>query len=231
MSGVLLEKSIDKSRELVSFVVGNGESRSGFDLNKLNDYESWACNLAALEFNATNAVAADRYIVAKLIKENFQGNLWTREDNKSLYGTHENVKYFPPLPYKGDHKYDQQIHWGSGLNAAMMACAQDKKMICFLGFDLYGTVTDPSKVNNIYKNQDGYSDANSRAVDPRHWIYQFERLFKLYPQTSFVFIKRLDYPRANWDEFTNVYFDTYENLHHYLKELNWPIFDSLFVGM
>jgi len=227
VSGVLLEKSIDKSKELISFVVGNGESRGGFDLHRLDQHETWACNLSALDFDAEHAVAADRYIVNALIKQQCSATIWTREDNRSLYEKHEHVKYFPPLPYKGDHKYDQQIHWGSGLNAAMMACAKDKQMICFLGFDLYGTVEDPTKINNIYKNQDGYSDANSRAVDPRHWIYQFERLFKLYPQTSFVFIKRLDYPRANWDEFPNVYFDTYENLHYYLNEIRDPVVGTI----
>ena len=224
MSGVLLEKSIDKNLESISFVVGNGESRSGFDLNRLNAHEAWACNLSALEFDSKNAVAADRYIVSTLIEKQYPGTIWTR-DGWSF--DNNNIKHFLPLPYQGDHKYDQQIHWGSGLNAAMMACAKNKKMICFLGFDLYGTVTDPLKINNIYKNQDGYADANSRAIDPRHWIYQFEQLFKLYPQTSFVFIKRLDYPRASWDEFPNVYFDTYENLHYYLNEIHDPVVGTI----
>lgn len=227
MSGVLLEKSINRDVESTSFVVGNGESRAGFNLNRLNNHRTWACNLSALEFNSLNAVAADRYIVDSLIKQQYTGTVWTRVDNRRFYNTVENINYFPGLPYQGDHKYDQQIHWGSGLNAAMMACAEDKKTVCFLGFDLYGTVTDPAKINNIYKNQDGYSDANSRAVDPRHWIYQFEQLFKLYPQTSFVFIKRLDYPRANWDEYPNVYFDTYENLHYYLNEIHEPIVGTI----
>lgn len=227
MSGVLLEKSINRDVDATSFVVGNGESRSGFDLNRLNDHRSWACNLSALEFNSGNAVAADRYIVNALLEKNYAGTIWTRADNSVLYQQYDHVQYFPSLPYQGDHKFDQQIHWGSGLNAAMIACSENKKTICFLGFDLYGTVTDPAKVNNIYKNHDGYSDANSRAVDPRHWIYQFERLFKLYPQTSFVFIKRLDYPRANWDEHPNVYFDTYENLHYYLNEIHSPVVGTI----
>lgn len=222
MSGEHSEKLI----EHVGFVIGNGESRAGFDLNLVKDYDNWACNLSALDFDSQQAVAADRYIVKSLVGKGYQNTIWTRSMHKGLFNSNTNVNYFPELPYQGDHKYDQQIHWGSGLNAAMLACRENKKVLCFLGFDLYGSGENFKKVNNVYKDQDGYSDSTSRAIDPRHWIYQFEKLFKLYPQTNFVFIKRLDYPRADWDNYTNVYFDNYENLHKYLKDLSWSGFIS-----
>lgn len=219
MSGVLLEKSIDKNPDTLAFVIGNGESRQGFDLNKIAGFNNYACNLSALDFDSQQAVACDRVILNALADRGYAQSVWTRASLCNL-PLQLKLASLPPLPYKGDHKYDQQIHWGSGLNAVLTACDHGHNMLLMLGFDLFGSGASLDKINNIYKNSPGYKDSDARPVNPVHWIHQFQKLFKLYPLTSFVFIKREDYPRAPWDEFPNVYFDNYENLHNYIKDFD-----------
>jgi len=51
-----------------------------------------------------------------------------------------------------------------------------------IGFDLWGI---NGKHNNIYKDTNNYESSEYHAVDPSHWIPQFERMFATYCNVRF----------------------------------------------
>ena len=95
----------------------------------------------------------------------------------------KNVLPVPGLPYIGDLKQDNPIHWGSGCYAVLLAAELGFKEITLLGFDLHG-INDC--VNNIYKGTNNYSKIDAQAVDPVYWVYQIGKVFKHFPDTHFI---------------------------------------------
>ena len=118
------------------------------------------------------------------------------------------VLALPNLIAEGTERMDQPFHWGSGPYAVLLGATLDNK-ISLLGFDLY---SDDNKVNNIYKGTEGYSSADSHAVDHSYWVHQIAKVFEWFPQKTF----RI-YNKENWNmpkewNLANVSLDTLNNL-------------------
>lgn len=200
----------------VSFVIGNGNSRSKFDLNLLHGKGmTYGCNLLAHDHDLDNIIACDRHMVVDLCSQGFaeKCNLYTRQRWASMLAD-ENIKSLSDPVKDPKHRYDREIHWNSGVHAINLAAEQGADIVVLLGFDLY-----PNKegINNIYHDQSGYSN---KPVDPSHWIYQISYLFKKFADTSFVQIQPESWvDPQEWKTFDNYSRDTYTGLKQWLREL------------
>ena len=110
----------------------------------------------------------------------------------------------PDIPFTSDNRPDQPKHWGSGSYAVLVAATKGFNEISLIGFDLY---SKNQKVNNIYKNTNNYSNSDSQTVDPSYWIYQLSRIFKHYPDTSFIIYNEAGWPMPTEWQQKNVRFE------------------------
>ena len=200
-----------------AFVIGNGESRRNTDISKLKSKGILVgCNAIHRDYIVDHLVCCDRRMAEEAINnpDNADTNIYVRDDWWRYYfkiRKHKNTKTVPDLPYQGDRKQDQPLHWGSGCYAVLVAANLGFKTIKLLGFDLYPTRTN--KVNNIYKGTENYSKEDSKGIDYSFWVYQIEKVFRHYPESKFIILNTDDWPMPSvWKSKNNVEF---ENISQY----------------
>jgi len=201
----------------IAFVIGNGHSRSVFDINQLGNHGvTYGCNLLIQDQQLDNCVACDRKLAIHLISQGYDKltNLWTRQRWLDIISAND-AKALPEPIAVAKERWDKEIHWGSGTHAANIAAEQGADVIVMLGFDLWPR---EDGLGNIYKDvQPFYED---RQVDPRCWIYQFSRLFQKFPNTSFVQIQPHSWKDpGEWTSSENYSRDDFHGLREWLKEL------------
>lgn len=124
-------------------------------------------------------ICVDKRMVQESINSNIDCKIYTR---KEWLPKHPNVYAVPDLPFEGDQRPDNPMHWGSGPYALLIAILNSKHRINLIGFDLY---SNNEYVNNLYKGTNCYDNDTKRPVDPRYWIYQIGRLFEFYSHRRF----------------------------------------------
>ena len=157
-------------------VIGNGESRASVNINKLN-YTKIGCNAILRDFKVDHLVCVDKRMLVEAFDSSYHkhAQVHTRRNNFVHYRLEKNIRMVPDLPYVGDQRPDDPIHWGAGPYAVLLAAKMTTDDVHLLGFDLYST---DNRVNNVYKNTANYSHAHKSAVDPRYWIYQIGKIFE-----------------------------------------------------
>ena len=208
---------MDGSEEMkIAFVIGNGHSRSVFDLSQLKDKGIiYGCNLLIEEMQLDNTVACDRHMVVHLIAQGFDKvtNLWTRQRwAKTVEG---NIKPLPDPVEQPKVRYDQEIHWNSGVHAVNLAANQGSDVVVMIGFDLWPR---EDGFNNIYQSRSEFY--SGKAIDPSHWIHQLGRCYDRYSDVSFVQIQPSSWKDPeDWLSRENYTRDDYSGLREWLKEL------------
>lgn len=171
-----------------SMVIGNGESRKNFNLkNYSKDYTLIGCNAIHRDLEVQHLVCCDRRMVEEAVSgsNTLNTKIYARPDWFKYYRKiqkDKRIHLVPDLPYKGNLKQDDPVHWGSGTYAVLLAATLSKNVFV-IGFDLYPV---NEKVNNIYKGTAHYKDSKSQAVDPAYWIYQIGKVFEHFPSTNFI---------------------------------------------
>tara|TARA_B100001564_G_scaffold358912_1_gene378921 strand:- start:121 stop:864 length:744 start_codon:yes stop_codon:yes gene_type:complete len=100
---------------------------------------------------------------------------------------------------------------GSGCSAVLMAAESGIKNVIIMSFDIMGAqqweMDTPSRIqNNIYKNSINYPGRESmKAYLKYEWMYQLRQTFRRFPKTNFYFINRKEYLEGN--PFLRWYFD------------------------
>lgn len=191
--------------------IGNGESRSKVNLSLLK-CPKVGCNAILRDFAVDHLVCVDRKMVKEAIESNILQTtaVYTRPDWIREYQHHFNVRQVPELPYKGDQRWDEPFHWGSGPYCVLLACQlTETRSVDLIGFDLY---SQNQTVNNMYKGTDNYSDATSRPVDPRYWIRQIGKLFEVYNDIDFRIYQKEDWQLPETWVRANVTVDSIEKL-------------------
>ena len=156
-------------------IIGNGESRLGFDLQPLKKFSTVVgCNAQFRDYNFDYFVCADRHMCQEAVNTvGKQTIIYTRDKWADMFAMWPNVKKLPALPYEGDKRQDEPFHWGTGPFAGVVATSFKPKAVFMLGFDLYPLPgADQKKDNNIYRDSKGYTYIK-RPVDPSYWIHQF----------------------------------------------------------
>ncbi len=171
-----------------ALVIGNGESRRNIDINKFQDHILIGCNAIHRDIVVNHLICCDQRMIREAVENPLTADttiyvrdLWYHYFRKIR--KNKNIKLVPDLPYKGDRRHDQPIHWGSGCYAVLLAALLEHEEVSLIGFDLYAK---ENRVNNMYKGTDNYAKIESSPVDPAYWIYQIGQVFHYFPNTKFI---------------------------------------------
>ena len=174
-------------------VIGNGESRKDIDINKYGSIKV-GCNAIFRDFYVNHLICCDRRMVTEAQQERNYGAIYTRPDWRDEFKL---CGLVPQLPYNGDTRPDDPWHWGSGPYAVLLGTSIANRFssgnteISMIGFDLY---SETKTVNNIYKGTENYEDTESRPIDPSYWIYQIDKVFENFPDTTFYYYNNKPWP-------------------------------------
>ena len=167
----------------VAFVLGNGESRKGIDIDDLKKHGTvFACNgvyrtdkpdfLIAVDPKMVLEIAESDYLLQNKVYSNF--NAQYNKNPKIL----DHVQWFKP-----------SLGWSSGPTALRMACDHGFKEIYILGFDYQGLSEGDKKnrfkVNNLFKDSRNYKKGNEQATFFGNWMNQTKKCLQDYPDVKF----------------------------------------------
>ena len=216
-----------------AFIIGNGESRNIFPIEKLKDNGIiYGCN--AIYRDHPKLCGHIVGVSPEMFEELSQ---WHNNGKESprIYGINDISKW--NYICEGDKEMDVpeglKIYriWrggnikkggkiktkdfsqarGSGCSAVLLAAESGIKNIVIMAFDRMGAqqweMDTPSRLqNNIYKNSTNYPDrASMKAYLKYEWMYQLRQTFRKFPGTNFYFINRKEYLEGN--PFLRWYFD------------------------
>jgi len=167
----------------VAFVLGNGQSRKGIDINNLKEKGTvFACNavyrthqphwLVAVDPKMMLEIAETDYVVHNKVYSNF--NRQYDKHHKLL----DHVTWSKP-----------SLGWSSGPTALRLACEQGFKEIYILGFDYQGLAVDANKnrfnLNNIYGDTRNYKRSNEQATFFGNWMNQTKKCLEDFKDVQF----------------------------------------------
>lgn len=193
------------------WAIGNGESRTQINIKNLSGPKV-GCNAIYRDFNMDYLVCVDKRMVQEALnaRVNLKDTLvYTRPDWYPQFKTLR-VRQVPPLPYKGEERWDEPFQWGSGPYAVLIAAIFAKEQyVNLIGFDLHSKT---KTINNIYKGTPNYDDADKRAVDPRYWVHQIGMVFECFPKIQYTIYqepgwelpKAWNYPQVKVDKISNI---------------------------
>ena len=167
----------------IAFVLGNGESRKGIQIEDLKQHGTvFACNgvyrtdtpdfLIAVDPKMIHEIAESDYPIKHQVWSNFNAQYNKNEKIKN------HVKWFQP-----------SLGWSSGPTALRMACDRGFKEIYILGFDYQGFVdekrTNRHKFNNLYKDTRNYKKSTDEATFYGNWMNQTKRCLQDFKDVKF----------------------------------------------
>jgi|TARA_R110000782_G_scaffold79557_3_gene157954 hypothetical protein len=160
-----------------AYIIGNGPSRIGFDLNQLKaSGQTYGCNALYRDFMPDFIFSVDTKITQKMV-----------EDEVGLKTYH----YAPSLEVnrkqsKGMlHLIPNNPYWISGNAAFWTAGVHGHKNIYLLGFDFreFGK----GELNNIYQDTDNYGPRNDDKIF-EGWLKQFRDMLKMRPYVNYIMV-------------------------------------------
>ena len=208
-----------------AFVIGNGESRNIYPIEKLKGNGIiYGCNAIYRDHPmlCDHIVAVNPPMYEELAKWHNNG-----KESPQIHGIDDISKWNYICPgddeedvpeglkiYRvwrgGDIKKGGKIRTidftesrGSGMSAVLMAAESEIKNIVIMAFDILGAqqweMETPSRIqNNIYKNSINYPDRESmKAYLKYEWMYQLRQIIRRFPNTNFYFINRKEYLYGN----------------------------------
>jgi hypothetical protein len=146
----------------IAFVLGNGVSRQGIDLDQLRAHGSiYGCNALYREFTPDVLVATDRPIATVIQESGYssQHRFYTRRPLPNLGAR------TVPRPYFG---------FSSGPIAVGLAALDSHAYIYLLGFDM--GPTPANTINNLYAGTEFYRDNNAPPTYTGNWIKQLTQV-------------------------------------------------------
>lgn len=166
----------NRGRSKTAFVLGNGLSRKGIDLETLKQYGPiYGCNAIYREFDPDYLISVDVKMVLELNKAKYQmrnPNCWTNK-NKAI----EQLTGFNIFnPSKG---------WSSGPTALWLASQHQYEKIYILGFDYRG-LQDGKQFNNVYADTPNYKKSTDGATFFGNWLRQTKSVIQGNRQIDYV---------------------------------------------
>ena len=166
----------------VAFVLGNGESRKGIDINDLKGKGTvFACNGVYRTHQPHFLVAVDPKMILEIAETDYmlQNKVWSNfnaQYNKNPKIL-DHVQWFKP-----------SLGWSSGPTALRMACDHGFKEIYILGFDYQGLSENEKnrfKVNNLFKDTRNYKKGNEQATFFGNWMNQTKKCLQDFKDVQF----------------------------------------------
>ena len=216
-----------------AFIIGNGESRNIFPIDKLKgNGVIYGCNAIYRDHPklCDHIVAVNPPMYEELATWHNNG-----KESPTIHGP-DDISSWNYI-CDGDNDYDLpsmlkiyrmwrggnlkkggkiktedfSLNRGSGCSAVLMAAESGVENIIILGFDILGAqqweMDEPSRrQNNIYKSSPNYPERTSmKAYLKYEWMYHLRQTFRKFPNTNFHFINRREYLDGN--PFLRWYFD------------------------
>ena len=202
---------INEPDNLTAHVIGNGTSRSNFDLNFLKGQvggsegvrsvgQSYGCNALYKDFNPTFLLCFNKFLIKDLVDSNYC------EDN-IVYSNMKNIKEYP----NNFHLYPQYYNSPTGILAAHIAAADGHQKIFLLGFDWYQTGKENiyfDEDSNVYGTVPDVNAANQKNTKT------MISLINLYSEAEFIRVSTVNsayYPEElNWcNNFRQISYSNY----------------------
>lgn len=178
----------------LAFVLGNGQSRTAVDLNRIKNLGSiYGCNGLYRDWEPDCLVATDRPIAEAIQRSGYS--------KKHRFYTRK------PLPDLGAQIVPRKYHGNSsGPIACALAAIDGHDRIYLLGFDM-----GPSpnmRFNNVYAGTEFYKGADAAPTFTGNWIRQLVTIAGDFPNTRF--IRVCGHTTAEIKEFKNI--GNFENI-------------------
>lgn len=155
-----------------AFVLGNGVSRQGIDLNQLRAHgKIYGCNALYREFEPDVLVSTDRPIATAI--------------QQSGYALRQKFYTRRPLPNSGAQAVPRPYFgYSSGPIAAAIAAQDGCQPVYLLGFDM-GPAQN-NQFNNIYAGTEFYKSVNSLPTFTGNWVKQIKHIVQDFSYVEFV---------------------------------------------
>ncbi len=213
----------------IAFVIGNGQSRSHFNLNTLRGKGTiYGCNALYRDFMPDVLVATDDKIREEIelseinpdVLENIPAKIpfYTRRPG-SIIKTHTD-RPWQEFDYENSHSRKIEHNWGfsSGPVALTYAGFEENNYIYFMGFDLMGIGARDNDINNIYSGTNAYKPSTAAATYYMNWVDQIRRIMLEYSDRNFARVGALNnFVPEQWKECSNHREITFEQFE---KEIN-----------
>lgn len=153
------------------FVVGNGISRAGLDLSKVQQCGPvYGCNALYRDFTPDVLVSTDTAISEHI---QHQG-----------YSQHRVMYTRRPLPGLGAKRIPQAYYgFSSGPAAVGIAALDAYAAIYMIGFDMGPSAT--GRFNNVYSDTEFYRKSSSQPIPPGNWVQQIRKICADHASTRF----------------------------------------------
>ena len=158
-----------------AYIIGNGPSRKGFDLNLLKaSGQTYGCNALYRDFVPDYLFMVDSKITKGIVEDQVYEKCICYAPSLEVNRYPGKINLIPNNPY-----------WVSGQQAMWTACVHGHKNIYLIGFDFqeYGK----GKLNNIYQDTEFYGERNSDVIFDA-WLQQFRTLIKQRPYCRFTIV-------------------------------------------
>jgi len=160
---------------ITAFVLGNGISRKGIDLNHLRTRgKIYGCNALYREFLPDVLVATDRPIATAIQESGYA--------QKNTFYTRRPIEGFGALQVPKSY-----FGYSSGPIATAIAAQNGHSQVYLLGFDMGPTPSN--RFNNIYAGTEFYKSADAQPTFTGNWIKQLIHIAQDYPNTEFIRVK------------------------------------------
>ena len=167
----------------IAFVLGNGESRKGIDINDLKEHGTvFACNGVFRTHQPHWLIAVDPKMMLEIAETDYVIHNKVYSNYNQQYAKHQKLL---------DHVTwsKPSLGWSSGPTALRLACEQDYKEIYILGFDYQGHSeggkNNRFRFNNIFKDTRNYKKSNDEATFYGNWMNQTKRCLQDFKDVKF----------------------------------------------
>ena len=164
----------------VAFVLGNGESRKGIDINDLKERGTvFACNAVYRTHQPHFLIAVDPKMILEISESDYMINNKVWSNFNSQYSKNKKIM---------DHCnwFKPSLGWSSGPTALRMACDKGFKEIYVLGFDYQGHKDGSRfKLNNMFGDTRNYKRRKDEATFYGNWMNQTKRCLQDFQDVQF----------------------------------------------
>jgi hypothetical protein len=157
---------------MLSFVLGNGNSRKEFNVKHYKQYGNiYGCNAIYRDELVDYLVAVDPPMVQEIIdnKAHLLTKFYTREHRR--FTEIPNINIIP-----------KRLGWSSGPTALWLASHNKSSSICLVGFDFQSNI---NTINNIYSGTKNYKPTESPATYFGNWIKQVQLTVRDNPNINY----------------------------------------------
>lgn len=174
----------------ISFVLGNGTSRTVVDCPKLKEHGIvYGCNAVYRDFIPDKLISVDYRMIKEVIRNKIpqQCEFWTNYN--AAFEQYSDLNMINPS--KG---------WGSGPTALWLAANEKPQEIYILGFDYSGL---GKFVNNVYAGTTNYKKKTDTATFYGNWLTQTETVIRDNPFVKFIRVVGESCLDVHWVQYRN----------------------------